>query len=392
MSFCPYCGSEITQKTNYCPNCGSSLQGKPKRTQKKHISKALWIALCSLSVFCILAGCVLLLRSKPFADNSKAIGEKSRSVVLLQCYDKSGDLYCTGSAFSIFADGVFVTNYHVVAQKVYRIVANTEDGIMFEIDTVLTSDPQHDIAILKTSANTHVSPLRIGSSEELKKGEKVVAIGSPLGFLNTVSTGVFSGFNQTESGDELQFSASISHGSSGGALLNNRGEVIGITCGSYEDGQNLNVAVPIQYAIDAYSAPSPPMTVSQFYDTFDHHTVYTVDEVLRRRDTISDDCAYIVGYIADIDSAQCHIVSDPSVIEDIWHKKKSTWDELSQYYADNAIDLMDLKEQGKIFRKFQIGDFICVKTRLKPGGISPRDQEYVIYIRNSDNIFSEIPE
>ena len=132
------------------------------------------------------------------------------------------------------------------------------------------------------------------------KKEKIVAIGSPLGLLNTVSTGVFSGYNDTGEMKEIQFSASISQGSSGGALFNNAGEVIGITTASYTEGQNLNVAVPIQYAVDMKNAQSTEMTIAQFYETFDHYNEYTVSDLLRNRD-LKEDLAYVYGIVAKIE-------------------------------------------------------------------------------------------
>ena len=70
-----------------------------------------------------------------------------------------------------------------------------------------------------------------------------MAIGSPLGFFNSVSDGIISGFRQFEDMDMIQFTAPISSGSSGGALLNMYGEVIGISTAGIDEGQNINLAV-----------------------------------------------------------------------------------------------------------------------------------------------------
>ena len=77
----------------------------------------------------------------------------------------------------------------------------------------------------------------------LTKPQKVVAIGSPLGLFNSVSNGIISGFRKLDGVDMIQFTAPISHGSSGGAVLNMLGEVIGISTAGIDNGQNINLAV-----------------------------------------------------------------------------------------------------------------------------------------------------
>ena len=71
----------------------------------------------------------------------------------------------------------------------------------------------------------------------------MVAIGSPLGLFNSVSDGIISGFRKIENVNMIQFTAPISHGSSGGAVLNMQGEVIGISSAGIDKGQNINLAV-----------------------------------------------------------------------------------------------------------------------------------------------------
>ena len=312
MSFCSKCGCEVPDDANYCSACGNTLMhtgietthnSEQSSTSSKPTAK---LFLLMLFVFFIVVGAVILIiiiapwKKISFSDNTDEIRKASESVVLLQCYDKNGELYCSGSAFAAFEEGIFVTNYHVIEQEVYRIVACTEDNTMFEINSVLAADSKRDIAILKTDSKTNIAPLMIGSSSNLEKGEKVVTIGSPLGFLNTVSTGVFSGYIENDTIHQLQFSASISHGSSGGALFNNQGKVIGITCGSYEDGQNLNVAVPIQYVSDLMNTPASPLTIEQFYGTFDHHTNDTGPAEVDG--TVMTHAEFMA---ADLDSAVC---------------------------------------------------------------------------------------
>lgn len=398
MPYCSNCGNEIQEETQYCPFCGKSQGLALNELDKKQRKKPGGMVVFLLIGFLFLCSVVAVLiwkpwKSKPFSDNPKAIEKASISVVRLQCYDKDNELYCTGSAFAALAEGVFVTNYHVIEQNTYRIEAYTEEQDMFEINSVLAIDSQHDIAILKTDAQTKIQPLMIGESDHLEKGEKVVAIGSPLGFLNTVSTGVFSGYNRDDTADELQFSASISHGSSGGALLDDDGKVIGVTCASYEDGQNLNVAVPIQYVQALYISSAVPMTVIEFYETFDHSTVYTVDEVLENCYTLSDDNACIVGYIAGVEAEDVYIASNLSDVDEYVEMQKAwramTADEILDFVENtypviekfrncNFIEVTATGEQKKSVWRFKVGDYVRVKTDILPREHTSDSVQYIV--------------
>lgn len=150
----------------------------------------------------------------------------------------------TGSGVCLFEPGIIVTNYHVV-DKISKVEIITSDDDHFITDQVVAYDKDRDIVFLKTTDNLTLTPLQIGDETIIKKGAKVVTISSPIGITNSVSTGVFSGTIIEEYMRILQFTAPISHGSSGGALFNDKGEVIGITYGAYESGQNLNLAVPV---------------------------------------------------------------------------------------------------------------------------------------------------
>ncbi len=202
-----------------------------------------------IALVCVL--CILFsLPSAAFAESSfwgnpEAIEQAAESVVMLTCFDSSGNTIATASGFVAFENGVIVTNYHVIEGDVAAIQAHTESGLYFDINDVLCYDVASDIAILRTNARTGLDLLEISSSSPLLKGSHVVAIGSPQGFMNTVSEGIYSGIYILDT-EYLLFSASISAGSSGGALFNEDGKVIGITSATWTEGQNLNLAVPIE--------------------------------------------------------------------------------------------------------------------------------------------------
>lgn len=100
----------------------------------------------------------------------------------------------------------------------------------------------HDLAILKVDRISH--PLPVKMDGQLVRGQKIVAIGSPLGLFNSVSDGIVSGFRDIRQMSMIQFTAAISNGSSGGALLDMHGRLVGLITAGFDDGQNLNLAVP----------------------------------------------------------------------------------------------------------------------------------------------------
>ena len=199
-----------------------------------------------------------------FSEDTSAIESADASVVTIFCYDYDGELAATGSGFVAFDSKTIITNYHVMTSA-YTCKISTNQDISYEVPKILCYSKEQDIAILQLAKDTNLQPLTLGDSGIIKKGETVVAIGSPLGIKNTVSTGVLSGRLMDTNMDVLQFTAPISSGSSGGALFDNNGNVVGITFASYDNGQNLNLAIPIELAIDLYNIKGAPMPVSKIH-------------------------------------------------------------------------------------------------------------------------------
>lgn len=316
MKYCPHCGTELTEQTAFCSECGKRINSAEHSNlpetaeavkvtaQKNSKTKALGIIIALGVVIAALAVVVFLSttgmfseKTDAFSDDPAAISAASQSVVMLNCYDKTGEVFATGSGFAFFEDGVIVTNYHVIDEDVYSIEAFTEAGDSFVLKWILACDKEKDIAILGTDETTKLALLPQGDSQALQKGEKVVAIGSPLGLINSVSSGVFSAYVQEAEMDVLQFTASISSGSSGGALFNDNGEVLGITYASYEAGQNLNLAVPIEEVTALWTARSDTdkQTVADFYESQVH--IYTVDYVIKNYEKLLGRTFYVEGWV-----------------------------------------------------------------------------------------------
>jgi len=132
-----------------------------------------------------------------------------------------------GSGFFISSDGYVLTNYHVVDDATDIYVTLT-DGREFKAK-VIGSDKQTDVALLKIDAKD-MATLPIGDSDKIKKGQWVLAIGSPFGLDSTVTAGIISAINR-DTGDYLPFiqtDVAVNPGNSGGPLINLQGEVIGI--------------------------------------------------------------------------------------------------------------------------------------------------------------------
>lgn len=166
-----------------------------------------------------------------------------------------------GSGFIISADGLVITNKHVVGdtEATYQIVTN--DKKVHNVEKIYR-DPLNDLAILKIGA-TGLTPLPLGDSSNLKLGQIAIAIGTPLGeFTNTVTSGIVSGLGRgitagsplegyVEKLDNvIQTDAAINPGNSGGPLLNSSGQAIGINTAVAQEGQNIGFAIPINIVKD----------------------------------------------------------------------------------------------------------------------------------------------
>ncbi len=159
----------------------------------------------------------------------------------------------TGSGFFISADGLIVTNYHVI-KDASIITVSLYDGSVYEA-RLIGSDDENDIAVIRITPaqDAVISTLSFGDSDSLLVGQKVIAIGNPFGYDRTMVTGIISGLSRPirdESGKVLlgmiQTSAPINPGNSGGPLLSTGGQVIGINTSIYSTSgtsQGMNFAV-----------------------------------------------------------------------------------------------------------------------------------------------------
>lgn len=174
------------------------------------------------------------------------LAQLAASVVMIEVRDDSGEALSSGSGIMIGKGGYILTNNHVTSGGRFYAVRMEEEERIYETDEMIKYNPALDLAIIRIGRQLKPIPVYQGK-ERLVRGQKVVAIGSPLGLFNSVSDGIISGFRRIGDVDMIQFTAPISHGSSGGALLNMFGEVIGISTAGMDRGQNLNLAVGYEW-------------------------------------------------------------------------------------------------------------------------------------------------
>lgn len=181
--------------------------------------------------------------AKSPAQIASAVG---RATVLIRASLQGGSL-TTGSGFIADPSGTIVTNFHVV-EGAERVEVRLPSGDVHEVSGVRAVDRRRDIAILQIPAfGLPTAPL--GNSDSIQPGDRVVVIGNALGVLdNTVTAGVISGVRDLEGYKLFQMDAAISKGNSGGPVVNDRGDVVGITVAKIEAGESLNFAIPVNYA------------------------------------------------------------------------------------------------------------------------------------------------
>ena len=219
------------------------------RFRSIHSVLLLIVLLSTLSIVPLLPA--LALSTDPEKSITQVVEEQGKAVLVITNLGIGDAPQEVGSGFLVQPNGVVVTNYHVI-ENAQAVTVKLQDGREFRAQGVLGSDAELDVAALKLEAN-NLPTIPLGDSDHVKVGQRVIAIGNPLGVLeNTVSDGIISAIRlendpKAKLKKYLQITAPVSQGSSGGPLLDLKGHVIGITFASIEQGQNLNFAIPINY-------------------------------------------------------------------------------------------------------------------------------------------------
>ena len=152
-----------------------------------------------------------------------------------------------GTGFFIRSTGLLLTNFHVVeGMDLVGVKIPGRDEVLWA-KKATGFDLDNDLVLLEVET-TGTKPVSLGDSDHARVGEQIVVVGNPEGLEQTVSNGLLSGIRELDGRRLFQISAPISEGSSGSPVFNTSGDVIAVVVSSLESGQNLNFAVPINYA------------------------------------------------------------------------------------------------------------------------------------------------
>lgn len=193
-------------------------------------------------------------QTSSFQTDYDAIDQAAQSVFLLEVYNDHNQLIATGSGFVAFDSSTLITNEHVIEDAAYIIAYSDQYKSSYKLQNLKIADKNKDIAILEFDADAEIKPLTVDMQSPLLRGQPVTAIGSPKGVLNTVSSGNISNivYYSEEIPDYIQFTAPISPGSSGGALFNGNGDVVGLCVSFLKEGHAMYYAIPMKYVEELY--------------------------------------------------------------------------------------------------------------------------------------------
>ncbi len=157
-----------------------------------------------------------------------------------------------GTGCIISKSGVILTSSHVI-EKARNITVTTHSGRNYTAKILAVLKNKNDLALIKIDTNENLPLAKFGNSDEIKVGQRVLTIGCPFGFRDTLTTGIISRIDYER--NKIQTDAAINPGCSGGPLLNLKGEIIGINQSIYNPDNNrsnigIGFALPSNYAID----------------------------------------------------------------------------------------------------------------------------------------------
>jgi hypothetical protein len=186
---------------------------------------------------------IIFFSSNIFAS-TEVVNKVFPATVLITAEDKNGQPQSLGSGFLV-APNIIATNFHVIENSYSGYVKFINKKEIYEIEGVVGYNENYDLALIKIS-NNNANPLPL-ISPSVDIGQKIFAIGNPLGLEGTISDGIISGLREFQDFSVLQISAPISPGNSGGPVVNENGDVVGVATFTMTEGQNINFAVPVKY-------------------------------------------------------------------------------------------------------------------------------------------------
>ncbi|MEW6602397.1 MAG: tetratricopeptide repeat protein, partial [Nitrospirota bacterium] len=199
----------------------------------------------------VLLAAVLAFPSLSTAGPDTVLSANSRSIAVVTAYNRAGEPLTAGSGF-VAGEGLIVTNYHVIG--IAKSIKVSLGGRNVEVRGVVYGDRENDIVVLKTDAKD-MRTVRLAASGSLRPGEKVYVISGSEGPGAAIHEGTFKGTKTVIHGKKaLEIKASITYGSSGSAVFNAEGEVVGIVTFSIDRGTPLVWAMPAELIRDGLRA------------------------------------------------------------------------------------------------------------------------------------------
>lgn len=309
-------GPSVEQPQN---DLESETARKPK---KKFPLKAVLIGVsCALVLLAAALAFMLWPRNTPFSERSEDIALASESVVRVLSYNQFGDVIAVGSAFCAFDNKTFVTNYHLISDA-WKIEIITDNDVTIQIPYIRNYSEKYNVAILQAETGTTLTPLVPDASSNAKQGNLVTAISTPIGQKNTVSQGKISGTLTKDALEYLQLTATVSKGSSGGALFNEDGKVIGVISAAYDD---LNLAIPIAHAVEVFEKGT--YIKKTLDDTCPYEEFVSVPlSMLAQFPTLFEGYGVrIDAYISSVDSMGYAFVANEENVNKVYTKDARTW-------------------------------------------------------------------
>ncbi len=196
------------------------------------------------------------------AQSPQQIAKKAlASTMLLVMEDTNGQPLSLGSGFFV-RSGQVATNLHVIKGASRGYAKLIGQKTKYNIEGFTAVDAERDLVILKISV-LGAQVISLGNSETVQVGAPIYAVGNPRGLEGTFSQGIISGIRKVGTDKILQLTAPISPGSSGGPVLNENGQVIGVSVATFSGGQNLNFAIPSNYLKHLIEQIRPVKSLSQ---------------------------------------------------------------------------------------------------------------------------------
>ena len=294
----------------------------------KDQNKPLWHLF--IVTFIVLSFC---LTNSATAQTVPEIAEKAlAATVYLEMKDSNSKTLGFGSGFFV-KPNLIATNYHVIAGAASGTAKLVGKYTTYKIEGWTATDENNDLALLKVTTYG-IKPLPLGNSDAIKIGETVYVAGNPKGLEGTFSDGIISSRRDKYAKERFQMTAPISPGSSGGPVLNSKGEIIGVSVAAHRDldAQNLNFAIPSSYLKTLLTLSRPTKPLTQISPTISADTYFIWGNT-------KYDLGDYRGAIADYDKS---IQLEPNAT--VYSNRGSAKAALGQYFAaisdyDKAIQL-----------------------------------------------------